>query len=109
MKKIEHAAELEFEEGSPFCLALGGIHCAKVICPNITPIDEVYCKYDFFKAIEVELIKICTGEFFRACAKFGDIVGPICPFDPVRLADKYQLVAQIEELQVKVEELAAKI
>ena len=113
MKVIDQPAELRLEESSPLCLRLGKFECAKVICPNITPVDEFggasFCGRGFFEAIQYELVEVCKNEFFLACAKFGNIVGPICPFDPPRLADKYQLVAQIEELTVKVEELTAKI
>ena len=113
MKMIDKPAELALKEQAHWCFALDGVKCTKLVCPNITPIQEcgggLLCGRAFVNAIQYELIEVCKKGFFLACAKFGDVVGPLCPFDPPRLVDKFRLEAQIEELKVVVEELSAKV
>jgi hypothetical protein len=110
MKMIDKPTELALKHRSAQCLMVGRVECVGVICPNITPVDEfVYCGRDFFKAIQYELVEVCSKGFYLACDSFGEVVGEICPFDPPRLADKYRLEVQIEELRVIVDELTTKL
>lgn len=109
MKMIDKPTEIAQVDKSAQCLMVGRRECVGVICPNITPVDYRYYCHGFFEAIQYELIEFCGKEFFIDCGKFGDIVGPICPFDPPRLADKYRFEVQIEELRVAVDELTAKL
>ena len=101
----------DFEQVMQQCLKV--VSCAQVeVCPTIRPPEdcrvELWCGRDLFRAIEVELVKVCAGEFYRACDKFGEIVGPICPFDPVPEARFNRLQFRIDELEATIEELRGK-
>ena len=82
------------------------------LCPPFYP--EIWCGIpvicgrELYRGIEAELTEVCAIKFFDACGKFGDIVGPRCPFDPVPKARFHRLAARIDELQAQVEELMAR-
>ncbi len=63
-----------------------------------------HCGPAFESAIREELVEHCGGAFYNECA-FGDIVGPVCPFDPVQLAHEWKLMVTLEELKAQYEEL----
>ena len=67
---------------------------------------EEYCGPKLFRAF-IEEFEICAKEFGLACREFGKVIRPICPFDPIYTFDRIQLLAMVEQLQVRVEELEA--
>lgn len=69
---------------------------------------ELFCGRRLFEGITMEL-KACGKEFALACREFGEIVGPICPFDPVPDARFHRLITRLDELEVLVEELRGKM
>lgn len=111
MKTVDRPVIGGFEQVPAQCLKV--VSCANVgICPTILPLEDcraaLWCGAGLFEAISAELTDVCAKEFFHACGKFGDLVGPICPFDPVPTARFHKLTSRIDELEATVEELRGK-
>ncbi|MDY6877276.1 MAG: hypothetical protein SWK90_13880 [Chloroflexota bacterium] len=111
MKTVDRPVIGDFEQIPAQCLKV--VSCAKVeVCPTILPLEDCraafWCGDGLFEAISTELVDICASEFYLACGKFGDIVGPVCPFDPVSVARFHRLAFRIGELEATVEELRGK-
>jgi hypothetical protein len=51
----------------------------------------------------------CGPGFIKACPAFGDLVRPICPFDPIDVVDKLKTAVRMDELQARVKELEVKM
>jgi hypothetical protein len=113
VERGETLSEEDWEE-KPECLVVLGSGrvkgCGVELLRDFLQRDRFrpQCPAELYHAMTREF-HACGKEFALACRDFGKIVGPICPFDPIREFDKMKLEYGVEDLQVRVEELEAKL
>lgn len=63
-----------------------------------------FCGRRLWVSIKETMFEVCGAEFYHVCA-FGDVIGPICPFDPVPFEQFEKFDLRLDALEAKVERL----
>jgi len=64
-----------------------------------------FCGRRLWVSIKETMFQVCGAEFYRVCAAFGDVIGPICPFDPPPFEQFEKFNLRLDALEAKVERL----